>query len=449
MTSLVVHPANGPLIGSVPVPSDKSIGHRALLLGALCDGPSIIRGFSGGEDNIATANALRAMGVPIEERSATEWLVRGVGLRGLREPSANLDCGNSGTTMRLLVGLLCAQPFSSTLVGDASLSRRPMLRVAAPLRARRARVEGAAHRTKQGEITAPIVVGPVPQEGLGELEVALPVPSAQVKSAVLLSGLYALGPTFVSEPMLSRDHTERMLATLGAPIETLGPAARLDPAGWNGSLRPFELELPGDLSAAAFLLVAATILAGSQVSVRNVGVNPTRTGILEIVRDMGGDVMLEPHGDRAGEPIGDLHARFATLRAMPVGGEVVTRAIDEMPLVCALAARAEGRTRVSDASELRIKESDRIATMARLLESFGVSCTERPDGIDIVGTSAPLAPVDFPSHGDHRVAMTGTVLALLATGPSRIRDANCIGTSFPRFVGTLRALGAKIEVEES
>lgn len=448
MTTLVVHPASGALRGSVPVPSDKSIGHRALLFGALCRGRTRISGFSHGEDNVSTANALRAMGVPVEEPAPSELAVVGGGLFGLKAPRQDLDCGNSGTTMRLLCGVLAAQRFRATLVGDETLSRRPMMRVAGPLRARGAVIEGRAHPTRRDDIAAPLVVGPLPEgRELSELEYESPVSSAQVKSAVLLSGLYARGPTRFKEPTVSRDHTERMLRALGCPIRTAGTVVEVDPAGWDRRIDAFDLEIPGDISAAAFLVVAAQIVEGSRVTVRGVGINPTRTGLLEIARDMGGGLAIEPQGERGGEPIAEVHAWSAPLRAIAVGGETVPRAIDEIPIACALAARARGKTRIFDAGELRHKESDRIATMTAVLRAFGVPCEERPDGLDVEGRVDALEPADVDSRGDHRIAMTAAVLALVGRAPTRVRDAACIATSYPKFVATLRALGAHVEVE--
>jgi 3-phosphoshikimate 1-carboxyvinyltransferase len=448
MTDLLVRRATKPLVGSVPVPSDKSIGHRALLFAALARGRSRISGFSYGEDNVSTANALRALGVRIDDVSKTTIEVEGAGLFGLKAADRTLDCGNSGTTMRLLAGLLCPQPFTSILEGDETLMRRPMMRVAEPLRRRGATIEGAPHKTKQGEITAPLRLGPqAPGVPLGPLEYESAVASAQVKSAILLSGLYAHGATIFKEPTVSRDHTERMMRALGVPLETVGPIVKLDPGGWNGEMPALDVDVPGDLSAAAFLLVAAQIVPGSRVTARGVGLNPTRTGLLEIARDMGAGVQVEPGGERCGEPIGAIHAWSEPLRGALLGGEVVPRAIDEIPIVCALAARAAGTTTIADAGELRVKESDRIATMATVLRAFGVQCEERPDGIVVEGTSAPLTPADVESKGDHRIAMTACVLALTATDerPTRVRNADCIGTSFPRFVGTMRALGAEID----
>jgi 3-phosphoshikimate 1-carboxyvinyltransferase len=448
MTTLVVHPATQPLVGSVPVPSDKSIGHRALLFGALCQGATHIAGFSHGEDNVSTAGCLRAMGVVIEEPGPAELVVHGVGLDGLRPPTGDLDCGNSGTTMRLLCGVLAAQRFQATLIGDPTLSRRPMMRVAEPLRSRGAIVEGRPHPTRPNDVVAPLVVGPLPEGSrLTALEYESTVASAQVKSAILLSGLYAEGITRFKEPTVSRDHTERMLSALGVPIRTVGTVVEIDPSHWDRRMNAFDVTIPGDISAAAFLLVAAQIVHGSRVTVRGVGVNPTRTGLLEIARDMGAGLTLEPQGERSGEPVAELHGWSAPLRAIGIGGETVPRAIDEIPIACALAARALGTTRIRDAEELRHKESDRIATMARVLRAFGVTCDEQPDGLDVQGSEGPLAAADIESRGDHRIAMTAAVLALVARAPSRVRDAACIATSYPKFVATLRALGARVDVE--
>jgi 3-phosphoshikimate 1-carboxyvinyltransferase len=447
VTDLIVHPAEAGLTGSVPVPSDKSIGHRALLFSAICTGRTKIGGMSWAADNTSTADALRAMGVRIERVGKSGCEVDGVGIFGLKGAAAPLDCGNSGTTMRLLTGLLAPQPFTSTLIGDASLSRRPMMRIVGPLRSRGARIDGQKHPTKD-DVTAPLTIHGLPQGTyLGPIEFESPVSSAQVKSAILLSGLYAHGPTYFKEPTVSRDHTERMLLALGVPLRTMGTLVELDPSNWKGQMSAFQIEIPGDLSAAAFLLVAAQLVKGSRVTTRAVGINPTRTGLLEIARDMGAKLLVEPSGECAGEPIAEIHSEPGDLRAGRIGGEVVARAIDEIPIACALAARANGTTVIRDAQELRVKESDRIASMAGVLRAFGVKCDELPDGIEIEGSPRPLTPADVESHGDHRIAMTSVVLALLGSGPSRVRDVDCIVTSFPRFVGTMRALGARIDVE--
>ena len=448
MSVLLVHPQDKPLVGGVPVPSDKSIGHRSLLFASLCEGTSEIRGFSYGEDNVSTANCMRAMGAKVEDVEKGHLRVTGTGLFGLKKPDKELDCGNSGTTMRLLTGILAAQTFQSTLIGDASLTKRPMMRIAGPLRKRGARIEGRPHPTKEGEILPPLVVGPLPDgKELGELEYESPVSSAQVKSAILLSGLYAHGTTWFKEPTLSRDHTERMMHALGVPLRAVGTMVELDPAGWNGKMPAFEIEIPGDASAASFLLVAGSIVPGSRVTVRGVGTNPTRTGLFEIARHMGAVIEIVPQGEQAGEPIAEITAAHGPLRGTLIGGELVPRAIDEIPIACALAARASGTTTIRDAEELRVKESDRIATMAGVLRAFGVKCEELKDGLVIEGKDGPLEPAEIASKGDHRIAMTATVLALLGRAPSRITDCDCIATSFPRFVGTLRALGARIDVD--
>ena len=454
MSTLIVHPLNGtPLVGSVPVPSDKSIGHRALLFASLCEGESEIRQFSHGEDNVSTANCMRAMGATVIDGGdrglpGTTLKVKGTGIFGLKAPAADLDCGNSGTTMRLLTGILAAQPFTSRLIGDASLTRRPMMRVVGPLRQRGAVIDGVPHPKKEGDLTPPLVVGPLPDGTfLKEIEYESPVASAQVKSAILLSGLYAHGTTWFKEPTLSRDHTERMMHALGVPLRTVATAVELDPAGWNGKMEGFSIDIPGDASAAAFLVVAANITPGSRVTVRGVGTNPTRTGLIEIVRLMGGGVDAVPQGEQAGEPVAEVNAWSKELRGTLIAGEIVPRAIDEIPIACALAARAQGETTIRDAEELRVKESDRVATMVQVLRSFGVDCEELPDGMIIRGKEGPLTPATVDSKGDHRIAMTAAVLGLHGSGPTRITDCDCIATSFPRFVGTLRALGAKIDVE--
>jgi 3-phosphoshikimate 1-carboxyvinyltransferase len=452
VSTIVVHPLGAtPLVGSVPVPSDKSIGHRALLFASLCEGESEIRSFSHGEDNVSTANAMRAMGATVEDVAGGApgtLKVKGTGLFGLRGPGAPLDCGNSGTTMRLLTGILAAQTFQSTLIGDASLTRRPMMRVVAPLRARGAVIEGTPHPKKEGDLTPPLIVGPLPAgKELSELEYESPVASAQVKSAILLSGLYAHGTTWFKEPTLSRDHTERMMHALGVPLRAVGTIVELDPAGWDGKMKGFSIDIPGDASAAAFLLVAALITQGSRVTVRGVGTNPTRTGLLEIARHMGAGLEVVPQGEQGGEPVAEITAWQQPLRGVLVGGELVPRAIDEIPIACALAVRASGETTIRDAAELRVKESDRVATMVHVLRSFGVQCEELPDGLVVHGKEGPLTPATIDSRGDHRIAMTSAILGLHGSAPTRITDFDCIATSFPRFVGTLRALGARIDVE--
>ncbi len=449
MARLRIEPSTVPLTGSVPVPSDKSVTHRALIFAALSSGRSELRGFSRGEDNVATLRAFTALGVGIEDSGGQNVIVHGGGLFGLKASAGAIDCGNSGTTMRLLCGLLSGQPFVSQLIGDASLSGRPMLRVAAPLRARGAHVEGQPHPTREGDLTAPLEVGPLPTgQRLQPLSYTLPVPSAQVKSALLLSGLYASGPTRVHEGLISRDHTERMMSALGLPVESAGAMVSLHPPADPMAIRPFDVDLPGDLSAAAFPLVAAALVDGSHVTTRRTGHNPTRSGIIELLRRFGAQVGITPQGEALGEPFGEVTVRSGRLMASDIGGELAVRAIDEIPIACALAARADGVTTLSDVADLRVKESDRIAAMVGLLRAFGVGAEERADGLVIEGVGQkPLRAAVVQSHGDHRIAMTGAILGLVADGETLVQDVDCIATSFPRFAGTLRALGAKVTVE--
>jgi 3-phosphoshikimate 1-carboxyvinyltransferase len=448
VTRVIVRPASKGLTGSVPVPSDKSIGHRAFIFAALSRGLSTIKGFSYGEDNVATMKAFASMGVRVDDDGRGTVSVHGHGLGALTAPAGPVDCGNSGTTMRLLAGVLAAQPFRSLMTGDASLSRRPMGRIARPLRARGASIEGAPHPARKDEITAPLEIGPLaPGARLTGLEYRIPVSSAQVKSALLLSGLFASGPTIVYEPLLSRDHTERMLSALGLPIRAAGTMVSLEPPGDPRSIPEFDVELPGDLSAAAFLLCAAEIVPGSVVTTRRTGLNPTRSGIIDVIRAFGGTISGETQGDVLGEPFGEATARFSELAASPVGGELATRSIDEIPIACALSARARGTTVFSDVGELRVKESDRIARVVALLRDFGVEADEHEDGFRVEGRpEGLLRAARVTSHGDHRIAMTACILGLVADGDTVVEDADCIATSFPRFVGTLRALGADVEV---
>ncbi|MEM1415908.1 MAG: 3-phosphoshikimate 1-carboxyvinyltransferase, partial [Myxococcota bacterium] len=417
-----------PLKGRARLPGDKSIGHRAVIFAALSRGACHVTGLSGGEDNRATMAIFEALGVTLERAGvpgAEEARIEGVGLRGLRMPRQVLDCGNSGTTIRLLAGLLAGQRFGSRLVGDASLSRRPMGRVVFPLKARGAHVGGSAkgelRAAREGEeVYPPLSIAPLVEgEALAGLEYRMPVASAQVKSCLLLSGLYAEGPTALEEPVLSRDHTERMMLSLGVPLRTAGSAVVLDPAGfgegWNGGWGGFTWHVPGDPSGAAFPIVAALLRRGSDVVLEGVGVNPTRTGLLDQLRLMGLPLQIVPKGEGAGgEPLADLHVGGEGARAgrsSVLGGELLVRMIDEVPALCALAAGVPGRTEIRDAQELRVKESDRLAAMASVLEAFGVPCAELPDGLIIEG-GGPLRPATIASRGDHRIAMAAACLGL-------------------------------------
>ncbi len=438
---------SGPLRGSVRVPGDKSIGHRSLIFGALGRGASRVTGLSEGLDNQATRQAFRSMGVVIE-RDAEATTIQGVGLRGLRMPRDVVDCGNSGTTMRLLAGLLSGQRFGSRMVGDASLTRRPMSRVIEPLRARGAHIAGTAG-AKPDELYPPISIAPLVEgEELKGIEYKMPVASAQVKSALLLSGLYAAGPTILEEPVLSRDHTERMMLSLGVPVQTAGASVVLDPnEDWAGGWEPFEWHVPGDPSSAAFPLLAAAMVRGSEVSVQDVCVNPTRTGLFDWLRLIGARCERRPSGHGAGdEPMAELRVTHASIRGSIAGGELVVRMIDEIPAVCALAATSAGKTEIRDAAELRVKESDRIATMAQVLGAFGVPCEELPDGLIVTG-GASLQGAHIDSRGDHRIAMAASLLGLVAEGESIIDGAEAVDTSFPGFVALMRSLGADITEE--
>ncbi|NOY90906.1 MAG: 3-phosphoshikimate 1-carboxyvinyltransferase [Deltaproteobacteria bacterium] len=449
MSQLRIRGGKGPLQGRIRVPGDKSIGHRALLFAALARADSRITGLSEGLDNRATAEALRSLGVGIKTGEVATQ-VAGVGLSGLKMARGALDCGNSGTSMRLLSGLLAGQRFGSRLVGDESLSRRPMMRVVGPLRARGALIAGAAGK-KAEEVYAPISIAPLVEgEALSGLEYDMPVASAQVKSALLLSGLYATGPTRLAEPVVSRDHTERMMSDLGVPIQVAGSMVHLEPGegdfdGWDG----FEWEVPGDLSSAAFPLAGALMLSGSRVAIDRVGTNPTRTGLLDALRAMGARVSQQSLGAAAGgEPFALLSAEYGSLRRGLIAGELLVRMIDEVPIFAALAATAAGRTEIRDAQELRVKESDRLRAMAETLRAFGVPLEELPDGLVIQGGAA-LHPARIASRGDHRVAMSAAILALTISGESIVEDTDCVNTSFPGFAQTMRSLGADITEQPS
>lgn len=452
--------ASGPLKGQVRIPGDKSIGHRALLFGALAEGSSTVRGLSGGLDNASTADAMRQMGARIdfsgEPATGVTARIEGVGLDGLKMPSGVLDCGNSGTTMRMLAGLLVAQKFGTRLVGDASLSRRPMRRIVDPLRARGGHIAGVKG-PKEGEHYPPLSVAPLlPDERLTGIEYQSPIASAQVKSALLLSGLWADGPTAVAEPTLSRDHTERMMLALGVPLHTMGPMVVLDPdaevpgkARWERRWDGFEWDVPGDLSGAAFLIAAGLLVPGSEIVLEDVGTNPTRTGILDALRAMRAPLEITPRGDAAGmEPIAQIVVRHAPFAPVRVGGELLTRMIDEVPVFGAICARGAGKSEIRDAEELRVKESDRIAITAAMLRDAGVDCVELRDGMTIHGSTGPLQATRVTSHGDHRIAMTAAVLGLASEGETIVDDVGCVDTSFPGFAAMLRSLGADI-VEET
>ncbi|MCF7220557.1 3-phosphoshikimate 1-carboxyvinyltransferase [Marilutibacter chinensis] len=427
-----------PLRGELRVPGDKSVSHRAVMLGALAEGTSRVHGFLEGEDTRATARAFEAMGVRIDTPNASERIVHGVGLHGLRAPGIELDCGNAGTGMRLLSGLLAGQSFDSELIGDASLSRRPMRRVIDPLSMMGARIEAGP-----GGLPPLRIHGNNPLQGI---EYKTPIASAQVKSAVLLAGLYARGETAVLEPHPTRDYTERMLAAFGWPIEFAPGRARLS---GGHVLRAGEVEVPADFSSAAFFLVAASLVPGSELRLQAVGMNPRRTGLLAALRLMGADIREEPasggrHGGGAGgEPVADLVVRHAPLHGIEVPEALVPDMIDEFPALFVAAACARGRTVVRGAAELRVKESDRIATMAAGLKALGVEIGETPDGAVIEGGRIGGGRVD--SHGDHRIAMSFAVAAQLAGDEVIVDDVANVSTSFPGFVELASAIGMGLQ----
>ncbi len=422
----------GAVAGRVTVPGDKSISHRALMLGALAEGTTGITGFLAGEDCLGTARALEALGVRIEGLRGTQVRVHGVGGAGLRPAAAPLDLGNAGTAMRLMMGLLAPQRFSSTLVGDSSLMRRPMERVAAPLR-----LMGAQISTRDGH--PPVEIRGTP--GLRAIDYTLPMASAQVKSAILLAGLGAQGRTRVSEPAPSRDHTERMLAAFGVELQQEGRSVCM--VGGQ-RLNAVQVAVPADFSSAAFFIVAGCLAASGPFVITNVGVNPTRTGLLDMLRLMGADIRVHARGGAAGaEPVADIEVRAAALRGITVPEALVPLAIDEFPVFFVAAACAQGETVVRGAHELRVKESDRLATTAAGLAVLGIEHELLPDGMRLRGAPS-LGGGRIDSHGDHRIAMAFAVAALKARAPIEIDDVANVATSFPGVVGIARAAGLQI-----
>jgi len=424
----------GTLQGEVRVPGDKSISHRAIMLGALAEGTTRISGFLEAEDCLATLKAFRAMGVRIEGPTEGDVVIHGVGLHGLQPSPEPLDLGNSGTSMRLLSGLLAGQAFDSVLTGDASLSRRPMKRVTVPL----ARMGAAITTTEAG--TAPLhVQGGTALQGI---PYDMPMASAQVKSCLLLAGLYAQGETRVKEPAATRDHTERMLRGFGYAVEVEGDTVRLQ---GGGTLTATPIDVPSDISSAAFFMVGAAITENGDVTLRHVGVNPTRTGVIDILRLMGADIEISQQRSIGGEPVADIRVRGRHLRGIDIPEALVPLAIDEFPALFIAAACAEGTTRLSGAEELRVKESDRIQVMADGLQVLGIVATPTPDGIVIEGGALTDGCID--SHGDHRIAMAFAIAALRTAGPVEIRDCANVNTSFPGFVSLATRLGLKLEVQ--
>jgi 3-phosphoshikimate 1-carboxyvinyltransferase len=436
MTHITIHP-NQPLVGQCRVPGDKSISHRAVIFGSIAEGESRIRNFLDGGDCRSTVDVMRALGVRIDEESPTELIVHGRGLDGLQEPTDVLDCGNSGTTIRLLTGLLAGQSFNTVLNGTAQIRRRPMGRIVKPLRMMGATIYGR----QDGDLAPLGIVG----SRLRSMEYTMPVASAQVKSCLLLAGLYANGLTVVRQPGPSRDHTERMLRAMGAPIASHGNTVHGERP--SQPLEPLQITVPGDISSAAFLLAAAATVPDSHVTIADVGVNPTRIGIVDALAEMGAHIEYHNRHEDGGEPVADLAVRFGELRGATFGGRDIVTMIDELPVLAVVATQAVGRTVVRDARELRVKETDRIATTVSELRKMGAKIEPTDDGFIIDGpTRLRGAPVE--SHGDHRLAMAMTVAGLIAEGTTVVYGAEVTADSFPGFESTLRALGAEVEVGE-
>jgi 3-phosphoshikimate 1-carboxyvinyltransferase len=424
MSALTIHPA-GPLKGTISVPGDKSITHRAIMLSALANGETTITGYCRGEDCLNTARAFRAMGIQIEE-SVASLHVYGKGQWGLTEPEHPIDCGNSGTGIRLLTGLLAGQDFFTVLTGDDSIRRRPMGRVVKPIRTMGATISGR----KGGELAPLAVTG----SRLRGITYVSPVSSAQVKSALLFAALSAEGVTRITEPRQSRDHTERMLKFLGIPVRQEGTTVELEGRPSMGWSSKGALHIPGDLSSAAFFLVGASIIPGSDITITNVGINPTRVGVLDVLTEMGADIHIHNAREQAGEPVSDLRIRASRLHGIRIGRERIPQTIDEFPILCVAAAIADGETVISGAEELRVKESDRIATMATEMKKMGVSIEETLDGLIIHGSAGrTLRGASCTSYGDHRVAMSLAMAGLVADAPTNIANTECIETSFPGF----------------
>ncbi|MDZ7785061.1 MAG: 3-phosphoshikimate 1-carboxyvinyltransferase [Halioglobus sp.] len=429
-----VHPG-GALTGEFRAPGDKSISHRAIMLGAIAEGATRVRGFLEGEDALATVAAFRAMGVSVEGPTSGTVQVHGAGLHGLCEPAAPLDLGNAGTGMRLLCGLLAGQSFDSQLTGDASLRSRPMGRIIEPLARMGAKIDAA----EGGRPPLRIHGG----RALRAIHYTLPMASAQVKSCLLLAGLYSDGETAIEEPAPTRDHTERMLGGFGYPLRRRGNTVALR---GGGALRACDIDIPADISSAAFFLVGASIAPGSDLLLTHVGVNPTRTGVISILRLMGADIVLQNEREVGGEPVADIRVRHAPLRGIEIPADQVPLAIDEFPALFIAAACADGVTRLGGAAELRVKESDRIAAMAAGLDTLGVRSEILEDGIVIEGGEPGGG--EIRTWGDHRIAMAFAIAALRAREPVIVLDCDHVATSFPGFHTAAASMGLRIEALE-
>ena len=417
------------LSGEATVPGDKSISHRAVMFGALAKGKTQITGFLRGADCLSTISCFRQLGISIEE-NADRILVEGKGLHGLSAPADVLDTGNSGTTTRLISGILAGQKFTSVLNGDASIQKRPMKRIMTPLSQM-----GASIRSLRGNDCAPLEITGRALHGISYLS---PVASAQVKSAILLAGLYADGETSVTEPAVSRNHTELMLKSFGADVKTEGLTAAIQP---ESALHGIDILVPGDISSAAYFIAAGCLVPNAEILIRNVGINPTRDGILRVAKEMGADITLL-NEKNTGEPVADLLVRSSRLHGITIGGDIIPTLIDELPVIAVMAAAAEGTTVIKDAAELKVKESDRIAVMTENLSAMGCDITAAVDGMIIHG-GHELHGAVIDSHSDHRIAMSFAVAAMIADGETEIRDADCVRISYPDFYHDMEMLCTK------
>lgn len=412
------------LLGQIRLPGDKSISHRAVMLGSLAEGITDISGFLPGEDCLATVRCFQQMGIEILQPSPDGVIIHGKGLNGLQEPSDILDVGNSGTTMRLMLGILAGQDFFSVVTGDASLRNRPMGRVIKPLRLMKADIRG-----RQQNTLAPISV--VGSKRLKSIDISWEISSAQVKSAILLAGLFARGRTKVTQSMVSRDHTERMLQLFGAQIDIEEEGVSVSVTG-QSVLKGQEIVIPGDISSAAFFIVAGSLVPNSEIIIENVGINPSRRGILEAMELMGADITLLKERNQSGEPVADILVKHSPLHGVKISGSQIPRMIDELPIIAVAATQAAGTTVIQDAKELRYKETDRIKAIASELSQMGASVCELPDGLIIEGPT-PLHGCHCQSYGDHRIAMAVAVAGLIAEGETIIRGSECVDISFPGF----------------
>jgi 3-phosphoshikimate 1-carboxyvinyltransferase len=425
---------SGPLKGSITVPGDKSISHRAVMFGALAEGTTEVTNFLQGADCLSTIRCFRLMGIAIENNpKVNQVIVRGKGLYGLSKPGDTLDVGNSGTTLRLISGILCGQNFETALTGDESIQKRPMDRIMTPLHRM-----GADIKSINGNNRAPLVINSTPgrQPKPSGIHYISPIASAQVKSCILLAGLYAEGETLVTEPYLSRNHTELMLNEFGAKVTSTGNTAMIMP---NPKLEGRKINVPGDISSAAYFIVAGLTVPNSEILIKNVGINPTRDGIIRVCRQMGADITLENVIDNGGEPVADIIVRHSELTGTEIGGSIIPTLIDEIPVIAVLACLAKGQTVIKNAEELKVKESNRIDVMAENLKRMGADITPTDDGM-IINGGKPLHGAIIDSKSDHRIAMSFAVAGLIAEGDTEIVNAECVDISYPYFYEDLKML---------